>query len=340
MRKKVALLIPHHFSFYEAIMKNLEILDYEVVLLILTDKEFRYKNFFERLGNFLKKTFLNDKGYKSQLRVKRNSENLKIEIAKISEKIDYTLVIRPDYFTKNSLKLLKNKSKLFTAYQWDGFQRYPEIVNYIDLFDRFFVFDRSDYNLHKESFANLFPITNFYIDYFDDEGYEVEEVYFLGSYLENRIEEIVSISNFFEKSGIKSNIQIVCSKEKDRNALLTSSIHPLTHSLKYSEMIKQVQKSKFLLEFNNLGIHDGLSFRVFEALGFKKKLITNNPEVLNYDFYHPNNIFVWDGRNYHEIIAFLKKDYKELDSVIYKKYSFSNWIRYVFDEMTYIPINF
>jgi hypothetical protein len=41
-----------------------------------------------------------------------------------------------------------------------------------------------------------------------------------------------------------------------------------------------------------------LIFRVFEALGYKKKLITNNQDITSYDFYNENNIFVITNENY------------------------------------------
>ena len=40
----------------------------------------------------------------------------------------------------------------------------------------------------------------------------------------------------------------------------------------------------------------GLTIRVLEALGAKKKLITTNEDVINYDFYKPENIYVYEGK--------------------------------------------
>ncbi|OCA78609.1 hypothetical protein BBH99_07950 [Chryseobacterium contaminans] len=341
MKKKIALLIPHHFNLYETIVKNLELNNYNVELLILTDKDFKYKNIGEKLSNFIQKTFLKNKNFKSQLRVRRHSEQLLEELNHIKEPFDYTLVIRPDYFSKESLTLLKQKTKVFTAYQWDGFQRYPGIVDYIKLFDRFFVFDKDDYFQYRDQYSNLFPITNFYLDHYKkSHENSKDEVFFLGSYLENRIDEIISIASYFEEQKVGSNIQIVYTRSSIPEKLANSPVKIRTHILKYAEMIYEIQKYNYLLEFHNTSIHNGLSFRVFEALCFKKKLITNNPEVKNYDFYHPNNILVWEGQNYEDIIPFLEKEYVEVAPDIYKKYAFSNWIRYVFNDQPYQPINF
>ena len=70
----------------------------------------------------------------------------------------------------------------------------------------------------------------------------------------------------------------------------------------------------------------GLSIRFFEGMYYKKKVITDNKMVKNYDFYHPNNIFVLEN-NYQDIHDFLKTPYYEISEEIVKKYGFSGWIR-------------
>ena len=42
----------------------------------------------------------------------------------------------------------------------------------------------------------------------------------------------------------------------------------------------------------------GLTIRVLEALGAKKKLITTNEDIVNYDFYNEENIYVYDGKTF------------------------------------------
>jgi hypothetical protein len=49
----------------------------------------------------------------------------------------------------------------------------------------------------------------------------------------------------------------------------------------------------------------------------------------NYDFYHPNNILIWDGKNLDTLKDFLDSPYVAVDTQIREKYSFGNWIRYI-----------
>lgn len=70
----------------------------------------------------------------------------------------------------------------------------------------------------------------------------------------------------------------------------------------------------------------GLTMRTFEALGARKKLITTNVNIKDYDFYHPDNICVVDRKKPYVSDAFVKGDYINLDSRIYYKYSISGWL--------------
>ncbi len=68
-----------------------------------------------------------------------------------------------------------------------------------------------------------------------------------------------------------------------------SKIRTLKRCIGYDEVIKEVAKTKCILEILADG-QKGSSLRYYEAVIYNKKLLTNNPEVLNYDFYDPRYI--------------------------------------------------
>ena len=91
------------------------------------------------------------------------------------------------------------------------------------------------------------------------------------------------------------------------------------------EMDRVFAESKCVLDSAQEG-QIGLTIRVLEALGARKKLITTNEDVANYDFYRPENIYIYNG----EIDlnnAFFKEEYKKVDESIYEKYSLRNWLK-------------
>jgi len=59
----------------------------------------------------------------------------------------------------------------------------------------------------------------------------------------------------------------------------------------------------------------------------EKKLITTNKDIVNYDFYNPNNIFVWDNIKTEIPNDFLTTPYQPLSIPIFEKYSIKKWVK-------------
>ncbi|HAB26352.1 MAG TPA: hypothetical protein DCE27_00175, partial [Xanthomarina gelatinilytica] len=116
-------------------------------------------------------------------------------------------------------------------------------------------------------------------------------------------------------------------KEKAETSSLVTFIQeyiPLTKVKEYlleADVLLDIQKEN----------QYGLSFRVFESLGYKKKLITTNADIVNYDFYNPNNIAVVDVHNIQIPDAFFKTPYEEIPKDVLYKYTLAGWIENVFN---------
>ena len=71
----------------------------------------------------------------------------------------------------------------------------------------------------------------------------------------------------------------------------------------------------------------GLSMRPFEALGLKRKLITTNTSIKDYDFYNPNNIFIIEDINNFDIpTSFFESEYEDIEQNISSKYHIKPWL--------------
>lgn len=91
----------------------------------------------------------------------------------------------------------------------------------------------------------------------------------------------------------------------------------------YEEHIKRIISSNVVIDIVQQG-QSGLTMRSLEALVAKKKLITNNSNIINERFYNSNNIMIInDGTeiNQSELDFFLLKPYCELDNDIISEYS-------------------
>ena len=69
--------------------------------------------------------------------------------------------------------------------------------------------------------------------------------------------------------------------------------------------------------------------RCIEALFMKKKIITNNRAIVQYDFYNKNNILLlnMDQISIENIKKFLSLPYVDIDYKITQKYEFTQWLK-------------
>lgn len=335
-RSQTVLLCVHEYANFSSIIKeSLEGLGFHVIQIDTKQEKFHYNSFLQRVTNFIKKTFLQDTTYKLKLKQKILEDKILKQLDKI-DTINYSLLIRADILSLTVIKNIREKTDLMCGYQWDGLARFPTIYKYIPLFDRFFVFDPTDL-LTK----NTSPITNFYFNQLTtvSNNNTPRKAIFIGSYFENRNNTLKQITEALKSSNIESNIQIFTDKPKEIERVHQLGFTPIEKVQSYRETCKNVLLSASILIDVNISEHNGLSFRIFEALGYGKKIITTNTNIIHYDFYNPNNIYIWHQSNIQKLEKFISSPYQQVNDDLKQKYSFSNWIAYVFDNQPYTTIH-
>lgn len=330
MLKKIIFAAPLHYNLSQLIKHELESMGFEVCDISFFGKKYNYKSSLDRIKNLFYKTTGIDKAYKTFLQFQENKNWIQEKLQSMP-KADYCLIIRPDVFPSNFLKEIITKCDKSVAYQWDGLHIYPHTMEKIDLFDDFFVFDKNDLDYpHTKLTTNFYPEAIQPIPCMD-----VSDVYYTGTYTKSRIATLKHIIGSAQQIGLKLKYILYCPKRRKNSSSLlkTSKV-----GIDYETNISNVANSKVIIDIINPN-HTGLSFRTFEAIGFRKKLITNYKSVKNYDFYHPNNILIWEtSSNAQDLINFYKTPYHALDAHIHLKYGFNNWIKYMLDIKPYIPI--
>lgn len=324
---KILLLALPDWGMSQCMVENLKHDGFDVTLVLSQGYKFKYKNFSVRLKNLYRKAFLRDKSYKQNLRAVYNYEQQLAAINK-HERYDYCLVIRADHFSEEALTEAKQRSDCFVSYHYDGLNQNETILNRIPLFDRFFVFDQQD--IEKYPSLNLKLANNFYFDHLPTfsatNRLGKKQFYFLGTYYPSRMDALIICYNELVKLDMNVRFEIFfdlphknkISQYEKTGIIILEKIIP------YDQYLSRVWQADVLLDFL-VSDHQGLSFRIFEALGYKKKIITTNKNVLHMDFYHEHNFFVINN-NYEDIPAFLEKPYVNIDPDIVKKYSFTGWI--------------
>lgn len=329
--KRILLAMPGRL-FFKEVKKQLETLGFEVIGVPYPD-DFKYKSLLDRIHNFLRKTLLFDKKYKLYLKYRDTGAKTTKMIKSLSKPLDYALIISVDYFPADILNLIKEKSNVLVGYQWDGLDRYPLARDLMDCFDRFFVFDPNDL---KENEA--LSTTNFYLPTNVVSTFEDIDVYYLGSYVKSRMKVLDHLSNHLHHINAKSVIKIYSNKPTVIKKYASSPLEIIGSYISYEQNLSYVSRARTIVDILNK-VHCGLSFRVFEALGNDKKLITDNKNIVKYDFYDPSNIYVIEDYSFEGLEDFLSKPYKPLDATMKEKYSFENWIKYILGIQPNIPIS-
>ena len=322
--KKIILIMPPDFGVYQVIEQNLRYMGFEQVAVI--SPLFRYKTK-DRILNFIQKTFLGNKDYKKQLIDDYYTAEVSQTLSSFAPKsIDYAIVIRPDKLAQKTVTAIHSVARKVVAYQWDGLARFPKVFKIISQFVRFFVFDLEDYHLYKDRYPNLLPCTNFYFDIPEEEvAPNSKEVLYVGVYIKDRIQSLIRVVNALSQYDLILNINLFYGRKTPPFS------HPhlsfFSKGISYAENLKTTKKAAILLDIKTIE-HNGLSFRIFEAIKYQKKLITDNNSIKLYDFYHPNNFYVVENDLFEGLADFLESDFVPLSEEIKQKYSFSNWVKY------------
>lgn len=280
----------------------------------------KYENIFRRIF-FKDKTFIDRKyrEYHQKIDIKRLKN-----IIKKHPKIDYILFFRADLYSEKVIQLCRKISKQMMSYQFDGMAVGQKILNFQPLFDKIFTFDKNDQLKY-----HFLPLTNCWFPNPHTNTQADTDIFYVGVGTPDRIKYTTKISEYASKKHLKINVILdipnhVFTQNKGGGVKLIHSGIP------FEENWRNLMRSKAILDMK-LPYHEGLSFRFFEAIYYKKKIITDNVNVKNYDFYHPDNIFITDYEDFSGLKEFLEKPYYEIDEKIVNKYGVENWLKYVLD---------
>lgn len=338
-RPTIILIMTPFLDLHRVVAANLAHCGFHVINLAEIDRNFRYPNLALRLKTQWRKHFLKDNWAKRHAKVASIKHYLDEQLDLIGGMADYTLCISADLFHPELLAYIRSKTRQSMAcHQWDGMHRYPEIWACVPYFDRFFVFDNHDLTL-----GDFLPNTNFYFDHLATANTVIRNsLFFKGSHQESRAQIIQDFADYATQAGWQLDFQIVCPRNRNkkhaRQSYPNNNVVLLYQRSTYAEYLTHIPAAGVLVDFLDT-IHNGLSLRTFEALGYRKKLITTNRHVAQYDFYHPNNIYILTPHNFAGVQAFLDAPYHELQPEIYQKYGFGNWIRYVLNIEPHIKID-
>lgn len=260
---------------------------------------------------------------------------------------EYILFISPEAITKDSLVRMKSTHprSRFILYMWDSFQnKRRNIDDILQLFDDRFSFDMNDCRLapHMLTYRPLFFL-NEYAELREEVPRDFQ-LLFIGTIHSDRYKILSRFRSFCDKNGLTyfyymfmpSKILFYYRSLKD-SALRKVGPREFRYvPLRKTEVLALMEKSNVILDIEHPN-QSGLTMRTIETLGARRKLITTNERVAEYDFYHPQNILVIDRENIQIDASFFRTPVVKLDPAIYRKYSIDGWISDVFRTKQTLP---
>ena len=315
--KKILFIAPTFFGYYKEIIKVLE-KKYEI-------------DYIEDIPN-------SSNIYKAVSRVKRNWTKIlvkryfteKIKPLILEKKYDYVFIIIGMTFSLfpemiEEMKEIQNEAK-FIMYQWDGEKNISFVKDIHKYFDDIYTFDRID--AEENNLYKFLPL--FYIDKYEKVGKKQRRSYkydvsYIGTAHPQKIKLINEIAKKLKKifplqyiyHYIPSKIKYYYHKILNEEYKNIKFKDLKTKKVSFDKAMEIFEESKCILDAPQKG-QNGLTIRTIECLGAKRKLITTNKDIVNYDFYCPENIYVYD-ENFDFNSVFFKTDYKEIDVNIYEK---------------------
>ena len=252
---------------------------------------------------------------------------------------DYIFVINPEVINNKIFSKLchDNKSVKTILYLWDSINNKPHFKELFSLFDEKWSFDKNDCQKNKNlKFLPLF-FDSSYIPVSKNIAQLEYDLCFIGTVHSDRFAIVSSLQSQAKKLGLKvyvfmylpSKLMFFYKKCLDRGFLNVKysdlSYKPLTED----QIINILAKSKAVIDINH-NLQTGLTSRTFETLASKKKLLTTNLSIVDYDFYDKNNIDIIDRDNPILKSDFLESEHNDNMTPLISNYSINNWIIEIF----------
>ncbi len=216
----------------------------------------------------------------------------------------------------------------------DSVANTKDVENTFSHYDKVMTFDKEDSKKYGIGFLPLF-FEDSYAKAQDSEM--VFDLCFIGTIHSDRLKVIEAMEDYCGREGLKfyrfcflqSRFMYyyywLTQKEFRRKRPSYFSYEPLPSS----RVAEIILKSRAILDIQHPK-QTGLTMRTIETLGARKKLITTNTDIVNYDFYTPNNIALIERKNPQIEREFWESYYQDVCQEQFSHYSLSSWIRSLF----------
>lgn len=244
---------------------------------------------------------------------------------------DYVFVVNGQTLSSKTLSNWKAQfpTAIFILYMWDSFGNRKSAINNLKFFDRVFTFDKEDAAQYSLHFRPLF----FSAGFEKSQGGQVEwDISFIGTAHTDRAAVVKKLSGAIPSVARQYFYLYLQARWVFWFYRLTNSSfsNSSISEFKFDSIDKRTVQSIFSSSACILDIEHpkqtGLTMRTLETLGARKKLITTNKNVVEYDFFDERNICVIDRSNPRVPSGFLTEPYFPVPPYIYGRYRLEGWM--------------
>lgn len=252
---------------------------------------------------------------------------------------DDILIVRAEAISSEQLLALKATHPRARAilYLWDSMNYNPNARKLLKHFDCVWSFDRDDANAYPQvGFLPLFYARGFTRTRYPADSFKYDAC-FIGTVHTDRYKVLERMVSRLEAQGRK--VLLYCYYPSTTLFRLRSLLdggfrrfgrkYVKFQSIPLSQTIDYFDHSLAIIDINRPA-QLGLTMRTIEALGARRKLITTNRDVENYDLYDPSYVAVVDRDNPVLPDDFFDEKALAIDEKVWNKYSIEKWVEQVF----------
>lgn len=327
-QRSILLIAPVFFNYYKEMIKELELMGYEVDYICDAPSNSNISKAIGRINkNLIKSTTKKyfDEKVLPAIQGKRYDDVLIVG--------GMTFAFTPDMVAK--IKEMNPQAR-FAMYQWDSEKNLPYSTGIHPYIDQLYSFDLNDCEqMDKYKFLPLF-----YTRIYEEIGTEKVDSYqydcsYVGTAHPQKYKDINEMSSelkdimprqfiyHYMPSKLKYYYHKLLAPEFKHAKMSDFK----TEKVPINEVMKIFKDSMCILDAPQAG-QTGLTIRTIECLGAKRKMITTNKDIKKYDFYNESNILVFEGSIDKEC-KFFTSPYVEVSEDIYKKYSLREWLSFM-----------
>ena len=241
------------------------------------------------------------------------------------------LVVQGEGVTASTLSEMRRSypRARIVFYTWDSINNKPNAKRNLKYYDRCFTFDPVDAYCYGNFFRPLFYAEGF------DQPTEISDIYdlsFIGTVHSDRyriirllLEQLPAESRTFIYLYLQSTWMYGFRR------LFTNTIDAAKREeFRFEPLRKDLVQTIFLRSHAVIDIEHhkqrGATMRTIEALGSRRKLVTTNKSLRDYDFFNSNNIQIIDRKKPFINRDFLSTPYEIVPDEVRRRYCLSRWV--------------